>query len=144
MAPVGKEIPPRATEEELPAEQNGAHPVDSMSEVNLYVQLHQLNIRVVIFIRIYFPTSFLADTLFVQMFSRHESCLTSHLELTKCAMGRVVPDSDAFRAISLMLDRTQELMHEVESIKMKLVCRGPCRFTWTEKSNRHWPRVQLE
>jgi hypothetical protein len=135
MAPVGKEIPPRATvedEEEVPAEQNGAGNllrVDSMSEVNLYVQLPQLNIRVVIFIRVYFPTIFLADTLFVQMFSRHESCLTSHLELTKCAMDRVVPDSDAFRAISLMLDRTQELMREVESIKMKLVRRGPCRFT---------------
>jgi hypothetical protein len=47
MAPVGKEIPPRATvedEEQLPTEQNGAglhteFPVDSMSEVNnLYVR----------------------------------------------------------------------------------------------------------
>ena len=125
MAPVGKEIPPRATveDEEQPAEQNGAglhteFPVDSMSEVNnLYVRelsgLFSLRYSLLIHS-------------FAQMFSRHEFCLTSHLELTKCAMGHVVPDSDAFRAISSMLDRTRELIREVESIKTKLVRRGPC------------------
>jgi hypothetical protein len=57
MAPADKEIPPRVTvedEEELPAEQNGAGnllPVNSMSEVNIFVQLPQLIIRVVIFIK---------------------------------------------------------------------------------------------
>ncbi|KAL1849730.1 DNA-directed DNA polymerase delta [Paecilomyces lecythidis] len=49
-----------------------------------------------------------------EIFAQHESNLTSHSHILDMVKFHVAAESDAFRTVSLMLDRTRELMEELK------------------------------
>ncbi|OJJ51241.1 hypothetical protein ASPZODRAFT_12080 [Penicilliopsis zonata CBS 506.65] len=56
----------------------------------------------------------------LEICSRHEYVLNSHLEMLLSVKGRVGADGDVFRAVSSMAERTQKLMTQYKVLKKHL------------------------
>ncbi|PGH23713.1 hypothetical protein AJ80_02141 [Polytolypa hystricis UAMH7299] len=56
-----------------------------------------------------------------EIFSQHESNLNQHLGICGMVKNHVVPGSDCCRAISSMLERTQELMRQLEQLRSEFM-----------------------
>ncbi|KAI9930427.1 hypothetical protein ASPWEDRAFT_171055 [Aspergillus wentii DTO 134E9] len=55
--------------------------------------------------------------------SRHESVLSSHLEMLNSVKDQVLSDADAFRTVSLMVEKTNKLVTQFKVIKKQFVNR---------------------
>lgn len=58
----------------------------------------------------------------LQIFSRHESVLNTHLELLGSVKGHVAPNGEAFRAVSAMVNKTIQAMHQFKVVRKHMVC----------------------
>ncbi|KAK2808022.1 hypothetical protein FQN50_005104 [Emmonsiellopsis sp. PD_5] len=56
-----------------------------------------------------------------EIFSQHESNLNRHLEICGMVKNHVVPECPSFRAISSMVDRTQELLRQLEDLRIEFL-----------------------
>ncbi len=67
-------------------------------------------------------------TLFLgQIFSRHEAVLASHREMLDSVKGHIEPDGEAFRAVSVMLNKTVQAMNQSNVMRKHMVS---LRFPW--------------
>ncbi|PGG95533.1 hypothetical protein AJ79_10002 [Helicocarpus griseus UAMH5409] len=56
-----------------------------------------------------------------ELFSQHESNLNRHLEICGMVKQHVVPESSSFLRISSMVDRTQELLRQLEGLRIEFM-----------------------
>ncbi|OJD18662.1 hypothetical protein AJ78_01358 [Emergomyces pasteurianus Ep9510] len=56
-----------------------------------------------------------------EIFSQHESNLNRHLDICGMVKQHVVPESPSSRAISSMVDRTQELLRQLENLRIEFM-----------------------
>ncbi|EEQ84438.1 uncharacterized protein BDCG_01243 [Blastomyces dermatitidis ER-3] len=56
-----------------------------------------------------------------EIFSQHQSNLNRHLQICGMVKQHVVPESPSFRAISSMLNRTQELLKQLEELRSEFM-----------------------
>ncbi|PGH35991.1 hypothetical protein GX50_01161 [[Emmonsia] crescens] len=56
-----------------------------------------------------------------EIFSQHELNLNRHLEICGMVKQHVVPESPSSRAISSMVDRTQELLRQLENLRIEFM-----------------------
>ena len=61
-----------------------------------------------------------------QIFSQHESHLRKHLNVVGMIKTHVQPQSEAFTTVSAMLDRTNELLSQMELARKEFVRVGFC------------------
>ena len=63
----------------------------------------------------------------IQALLRHESVLSAHMEMLRLVRNGVSSDGDgdALRVVASMVDRTEELMKQLKTIKSQLVCSSP-------------------
>lgn len=58
---------------------------------------------------------------FWQIFSRHESVLSTHLEMLDSVKSHVSPDGEAFRAVSSMVNKTIQAMNQFKVVRKHMV-----------------------
>ena len=63
-----------------------------------------------------------------QVFCRHESILSSHLELLNSVKGRVT-ESDAIRTVSSMVENTNKLLRQFNVVKKQAVGSFPIIYS---------------
>ncbi|OAX85169.1 hypothetical protein ACJ72_00471 [Emergomyces africanus] len=56
-----------------------------------------------------------------EIFSQHESNLNRHLEICGMVKQHVVPESPSSRAISSMVDRTQDLLRQLKELRIEFI-----------------------
>jgi hypothetical protein len=57
-----------------------------------------------------------------QVFSRHESVLSAHLEMLDSVKAHVAQDGEAFRAVSSMVNKTIQTMNQFKVVRKHMVC----------------------
>jgi len=64
----------------------------------------------------------LTSHLTTQIFSRHESVLSTHLKMLDSVKEQVASDEEAFRAISSMVNKTVQAMNQFKVVRKHMVC----------------------
>ncbi|KAK2740727.1 hypothetical protein FQN55_008781 [Onygenales sp. PD_40] len=69
-----------------------------------------------------------------EVFSQHESNLTRHLEICGMVKRHVVPECPSFKAISSMVDRTHELLRQLEDLRIEFLLQNTASRILSGKS----------